>query len=860
MKNKSKYKEYVLFTMCYAVFSIVTIGICFYNQQLITSGSDGIAQYYPTMCYIAHWLRDVISNLFSGKIEIPLVDYTLGMGEDILVTLNYYGFGDPFYLLLAFVSDAKMPYFFTILFFLRLYLGGLAFILLAKEVVPSRHVSAYVVGAIVYISSGFTVVANLYYNFVHAFLYIPLMLYGVEMILQGKKKRWTIITVFFFALSGFFYLYVGMITSVVYLVYRFMNCKGKYREYFRRCVSWGISFLTGLFLAAFIFLPEVMGYLECTRQKIESIPLYYSLRQYKDMFFKLFFAKEANFQIFAFPIVAIMIIVALLLVERHYKEKVLVILCGICVALPAISFAMSGFGGIYDRWEIVLILLISILVVKNWEELLSITKFEKIGIFNLYLIFLITGYYEDLLSDDGYYRDTLLMFSFLFIAVLLFSFMRTYFHREKIARWGMFLVAVISIFAQIYHNFRYTDMNSVKEQNVVEELVKDDLEEKFYRIDNEQVFNQEKPLLNLGFAQGYRGLGEYFSIINEDYVSALSDWQVLSEHSYHSYGINHRTILEALCNVKYIILEEGHEYLKPYGFEYVSVTSDGRWKLYENEYSMPLGYTYSEAISYDRYLKLDGIEKQQAMLQTVALQGYTGELIGDTETEWTYEKGKCKIIESDGLSILEDGTYIAHSGSTITLLVERKAGCENYFLIEGTNGSIKLSYNDSQEFMEGVSIGTLGYSLQDEQIELTVQFCEEITFQAEQLMMGYLSMEGYEDSLQKLKQEQLEDIEISSNKVRGTICVETDKLLCLSLPYMDGWSAKLDGKEVKIYKANSMFMAIEVPAGEHVVEFSYCTPWLKLGGMISVVTLLVCIVIYSRFKKKTIQAEDCENT
>lgn len=849
MKYWQRKKEYFLFTACYLVFAVYSIVTCFYNRQIITAGTDGIAQYYPAMCYIADWLKEFVNNLYSGRFVIPLVDYTLGMGDDVLVTLNYYGFGDPFYLLLFLVTEEAMPYFFTILFFARIYLGGLAFILLSKELIPEKHCSAYVLGGIIYTCSGFAVVSNLYYNFVHAFMYIPLMLYGIEMILKNKKKRWTVITVWGFALSGFFYLYVGIIASIAYIVVRYFTLRENIKKYCKKCIIWGMSTLIGIMLSAVILLPEIMGYLEGNRSRITNVPLYYPFSRYRDMFFKLFFAKEANFQVLALPIIAIIMIAIIVLAEKHYKEKIVVILSGICFVLPIVSYAMSGFGAIYDRWEIVLLLVAGLLIVKGWDELLLLTKYQKLGIVNLYLIFLIAGYYEELLSEDGYYRDSLLIFSIVLFFCFLFSYFVKRNEKRQIARWGMFCVAIVSVFVQINNNFRYYDLSYMEEENVVEELLVDIDDETFYRIDNEQVFNQEKPLLNLAFAQDYKGLGEYFSIINEDYISALADWNVLEEHSYHSYGLNHRTILETLCNVKYMVLKNGHEYLKPYGFELANSTEDGMWNMYKNQYSLPIGYTYSDVISYNSYMELDGLEKQQAMLDAVALEKYNGGTSLDDNQKWNNQKGSYEIVECNKVSISEEGNYIAEAGSSMKLLVELKANCENYFILEDVNSNITLAYKDSIELIEVGAIGNLGYTSHGETMELNVQFLNAVTFKPEQLQIGYLSMEKYQKSVQQLQEEVLENIEISANRVSGIINVSEDKILCLALPYMDGWRAELDGENVNVYKANSMFMAIEVPAGEHEVEFIYCTPWLKLGTGISVISFILCIVYYIINKK-----------
>lgn len=68
-------------------------------------------------------------------------------------------------------------------------------------------------------------------------------------------------------------------------------------------------------------------------------------------------------------------------------------------------------------------------------------------------------------------------------------------------------------------------------------------------------------------------------------------------------------------------------------------------------------------------------------------------------------------------------------------------------------------------------------------------------------------------------------------------------LLCFSVPYEEGWSAKVNGKAVDIEKVNVGFMAIEVPLGEvSEIEFTYKTPGLKEGIIITGISALVYVI------------------
>jgi hypothetical protein len=66
-------------------------------------------------------------------------------------------------------------------------------------------------------------------------------------------------------------------------------------------------------------------------------------------------------------------------------------------------------------------------------------------------------------------------------------------------------------------------------------------------------------------------------------------------------------------------------------------------------------------------------------------------------------------------------------------------------------------------------------------------------------------------------------------------------MLVLSEMYYPEWKARLDGKPVDIYPVDHALRGVTVPAGEHKVEMYYDPRWFKVGGLISLVTLLFSI-------------------
>lgn len=67
----------------------------------------------------------------------------------------------------------------------------------------------------------------------------------------------------------------------------------------------------------------------------------------------------------------------------------------------------------------------------------------------------------------------------------------------------------------------------------------------------------------------------------------------------------------------------------------------------------------------------------------------------------------------------------------------------------------------------------------------------------------------------------------------ATITADKDRLVFFSVPYEGGWSAQVNGQSAQIEQVNIGFVAVRVPAGESTIRFTYETPGLKLGALVS---------------------------
>ena len=65
--------------------------------------------------------------------------------------------------------------------------------------------------------------------------------------------------------------------------------------------------------------------------------------------------------------------------------------------------------------------------------------------------------------------------------------------------------------------------------------------------------------------------------------------------------------------------------------------------------------------------------------------------------------------------------------------------------------------------------------------------------------------------------------------VRVRAVADRPAWLVLTDTWYPGWTARVDGREARLWRANHAFRAVRLSAGEHLVEFHYEPAWLALG-------------------------------
>ena len=115
-----------------------------------------------------------------------------------------------------------------------------------------------------------------------------------------------------------------------------------------------------------------------------------------------------------------------------------------------------------------------------------------------------------------------------------------------------------------------------------------------------------------------------------------------------------------------------------------------------------------------------------------------------------------------------------------------------------------------------------------------------------------LTEEAMAFDCEQLRKTSADSFETDNNGFTAKVTRDKDNLVFFSVPYDEGWRATVNGKEAEIDKVNAGFMAVKVGKGESTVRFTYRTPGLVNGLLITggaCLLLLLYIMIFSIYKR-----------
>lgn len=907
VSKDSKRDFYILYTL---VFGVIAGFIYFQfagNGKSLVWSHDGIPQHLNSLAYYGRYLREVLHTVFvEHKLELPMWDMNIGYGSDILTTLHYYVIGDPLTLLSVFVPADKTEVLYEVLIFLRIYLAGISFSVFCFY--HKNPKQATFMGTLIYIFAGWTIYAAMKHPyFSNPMIYLPLVLMGIDKIYKREKPWLFIWATAVSAMSNFYFFYMICIFMFIYAAFRYFGIFSE--RSVKDVLGWLVKFIgyyaVALMIAAVIFLPVVMTIFGTDRFQAENyVPLLYDKIYYEKYLGDLIGENMIQWGVAGYSAVAMAGVFVLFSRKKKYLDLKLGFgLLNLFLLVPFAGHVLNGFSYVSNRWIWAYGMMIAYIFVKAYPELFTLTVREKKKIFVMTVAYCVLALFAKAARTQRNMAGVLV----LVLAVFTVTSFGNIFLQGKYMCGLLSALLVVSIMLNVSYQYSY-EKDYLSEFAAEEESL-DKLESNtdkavlaagdsgVYRYDQYGAL----PYDNTSMYMGTNSTAYYFSLANSSISDFFSEMYLNTPWEQHYENLDGRTILDRLASVKYFVISGDNFRYLSYGYN-KEKGSAGKGKsecrAYENENALPLGYTYDSYIPVSEYEKMDVVKKQQALMDGVVLEEST---LPEASVDADDENIQYRMEAGDGCALSKGAIRVTKEGAQLKLVFHGLTDSENYLIADnldydslspreliGNSQWKKMSEYDQNKVLDEDSrwrywkeskeaamtvssndvtktikiftdkynaysgrhdfLCNMGYSRSGVRT-MTITFANTGVYTYDKLRVVSQPVQGIEEKTVKLGEEALENVKMGTNEITGDISVSEKKALVLSVPYSKGFTAYVDGKETKLQKANTMFMALELEPGSHEIRLTYCTPYLKAGMLLSVLGLVIYVMLVFRKKK-----------
>lgn len=846
----------ILFILIWGVFILFFAlrGVSFIHRD------DSFNQFFPAFVYVGKYIRDLI-----GTGRAMQFDFRLGLGDDVIGALNYYGFGDIFSLFSVLIDMKYAEWMFEFIMSLKFYLCGVSFLVYSHKYMHDKYYRT--AGAIVYVFSVYALYWGLnFWIFLNPMITLPLILHGVDQIRNNSKKisLCMIIALFVQSLCGFYFLYMEVLVTILYFVIvsivRWKNREVTWREIGIHTALAVFQGALGVGMGGVLLIPSIIGFLSSTRtdqMASFSSPIYLfvfeDFQQYIDGFANLFMP-NAFTSVLTIPLIVLLGAIVLIFGNAGIRQEIKTMAICMVVAfwIPVIGNVMNGFSYWTDRWYFAVLLFLIIAAMAALEDK---TILEK----RTLIIFEVVVWSSMIVHIFAYERTTEktvgLIFRIVWFAVL--SLLLPYICNRFAMRGRVILICVVIMVTangllvfgpDLLGGSGYSWGFKAKGESYKE--IRDSVrgieinEEQFERLDiHDSSFSAS-------LIMDYYGTTEYFSMLNANVSNFYRKMHIspgVRSAATILTGLDGRYELEALLSVTHYMDFGTDEGGKPEAV------------IRDMVNSLPLGFTYDKYITEEVFNELDPLEKSTVIVNCLVSEKPLDGIDEVTETE-------LGDILNNGQN-KEVGITVNESENKIRVYVpEISEGKEYYVRLSDfiiPNDTIEDFYigNKNIQLRNKASVYYMGEDefwvhVSEYKKNESGYYFDIVPVKGKQYTIGKIQV--YEHVPDRLAVEQrraytVEDISIETNSLKGNIKVDSPQAVFLSVPYSSGWRAYVDGKEVDIVRADLAFVSLMLEEGEHEILMVYRTPGLGIGILVSIVSFiaLVCIMIISRVHENT---------
>jgi len=188
----------------------------------------------------------------------PFWSHNTFLGANFIGTYSFYVYGSPFFWPLLLLPESLMGIGVSLMFIAKHAVAALTAYWFLKRHIKTPHFA--MIGAWMYAFSSFTMDSSYYYHFLDVIAFFPLILYFTDEVLENRKKPLLSLVVLLNAVTNYYFLVASSVFFLIYLVFRIKFSDGCYTV--RDGVRCVVFYAVGGFASMIVLLPSFLCLLE----------------------------------------------------------------------------------------------------------------------------------------------------------------------------------------------------------------------------------------------------------------------------------------------------------------------------------------------------------------------------------------------------------------------------------------------------------------------------------------------------------------------------------------------------------------------------------------------------------------------
>ena len=798
-KNKTQKLIILSFLIPLIIYTIV-----FYINGLLTDKTiilgDMRMQYYPLFAYL--------KGVFDGTNSI-FYSFSKGLGGTMYGTIFYY-LSSPLNLFITFIDKQHIPDFITYLIIIKLSLCGLTMYLYMRKKFKTDK-TILLAFSLLYAFMGYNLNYFINVMWLDIVIMTPLVLIGIEKIIEDKSPKHYIITLFISILSNYYISYMLCIFCVLYFVYEILlryNIK-KDKQIIKKITKKFLisSLLTGL-MCSFFLIPCIFEMLNYGRNVSLNRIITFNYNFF-DLFSKTYIGSldlNDNLNYTSMNLYCSVLILPLIYFyffsnKIDKKEKILSFIFILTMILPCFVGILNYVWHLFTvpsfycfRYSFLLCLFLIRIGYKTYEK----TKPQKIEILLYLILYLLISIFFIIITHYGNYYD-FLNYKLIWITLLiLLTYMLILYKSPKIKDKLITTLIIIECSLNVFIIFN----NSVFMDKKINDYKCDTITEKY----NKRM--ELSDIYNTALIYNFKGINSFLSTQNYKNIDFLqrTGLNYIGYNNLYN-GLYQSILVDDIIGLEATIMKEEDNLKNLKMVEKIENTELKEDTVYENKDAFSLGYIIKNECN---NLKFE-IPYDQKVFNCIfnnETKFYkTPKIIEETNDKIIYETKKNTMY----YVIYESEEEITENifGEDLDNIIYYT---NDFFVLKSTNDKLEITLYPGLE--------------------------------KEKLRVYYFDYKIYHKTIENLNLEEL-NYSIEKNELKGQIKTNGGVLM-VTIPFEQGYKIHVDGKITNYKKVLDTFIGIDLEEGTHEILIEYKQPGLCLGITQTIISSITTIMYLRR--------------